>query len=152
MKRIKQLCDAYRFKGFRPLKTIKGFFGDPVARVISLQRREKNGLWRLWKDFTSFLRPKNTAGSRQALWGFTDLLGGGTATGGLSQLWGREKRKPVMAWEKWFLYQAICLLRRKEVPEHNDPRSGQGSTPQLADRQSHGNGLHAGEAPEGRQA
>jgi len=41
MKRIKQLCDAYRFQGFRPLKTLKGLFGDPVARIITLRRRGK---------------------------------------------------------------------------------------------------------------
>jgi len=41
MKRKKQLYDAYRFEGFRPIKTLKGLFGDPMARIIVLQRRGK---------------------------------------------------------------------------------------------------------------
>ena len=41
MKTTKYLCDAYGFEGFRPLKTLKGLFGDPVARIIVLKRRGK---------------------------------------------------------------------------------------------------------------
>jgi hypothetical protein len=37
----KRLVDAYRFTGFRPLEKIKGVFGDPLARVVTLTRRSK---------------------------------------------------------------------------------------------------------------
>ncbi|MGD9897430.1 MAG: hypothetical protein AB7T14_10200, partial [Candidatus Methylacidiphilaceae bacterium] len=37
----KRLLDAYRFAGFRPLEAIKGVFGDPHARVVTLARRSK---------------------------------------------------------------------------------------------------------------
>ena len=37
----KRLLDAYRFPGFRPLEKIRGIFGDPKARVITLVRRSK---------------------------------------------------------------------------------------------------------------
>jgi len=37
----KHLLDAYRFPGFRPLEKIRGIFGDPKARVITLVRRSK---------------------------------------------------------------------------------------------------------------
>ncbi|HKU52359.1 MAG TPA: hypothetical protein VJQ25_07830, partial [Nitrospira sp.] len=37
----KRLLDAYAFPGFRPGKTVKGIFGDPQARVITLARRSK---------------------------------------------------------------------------------------------------------------
>lgn len=37
----KRLLDAYRFPGFRPLEKIRGLFGDPKARVITLVRRSK---------------------------------------------------------------------------------------------------------------
>src|ERR1039457_3033087 len=37
----RQLRDAYRFPGFVPLPIIRGTFGDPHARVVSLKRREK---------------------------------------------------------------------------------------------------------------
>jgi len=37
----KRLLDAYRFPGFRPDELVKGIFGDPRARVITLVRRSK---------------------------------------------------------------------------------------------------------------
>jgi hypothetical protein len=37
----KRLHDAYRFPGFRPLEEVKGVFGDPFARVVTLVRRSK---------------------------------------------------------------------------------------------------------------
>jgi hypothetical protein len=37
----KRLLDAYRFPGFRPVAELRGVFGDPYARVISLVRRSK---------------------------------------------------------------------------------------------------------------
>lgn len=39
-----KLEDTYCFPGFRPKATIKGIVGDPKARVITLQRREKKRL------------------------------------------------------------------------------------------------------------
>ena len=33
--------NKYRFPGFRPKAEIKGIFGDPKARVIQLERRQK---------------------------------------------------------------------------------------------------------------
>ena len=41
MSKRKSLLDAYRFPGFRPKATIQGIFGDPKARVIRLERRQK---------------------------------------------------------------------------------------------------------------
>ena len=41
MRRIKSLYDAYAFPGFRPLRTLKGLFGDRYARVVVLKRRGK---------------------------------------------------------------------------------------------------------------
>lgn len=41
MSKKKRLVDGYQFPGFRPKTTIKGIFGDPKARVIRLERRQK---------------------------------------------------------------------------------------------------------------
>ena len=41
IKRKRRLWDAYAFQGFRPLHTVRGVFGDPKARVITLVRRSK---------------------------------------------------------------------------------------------------------------
>lgn len=40
-KRARQLADAYAFPGFRPLRSVRGVFGDPKARIITLVRRSK---------------------------------------------------------------------------------------------------------------
>jgi len=41
MPKRKRLLDIYRFLGFVPQPTIRGIFGDPLAVVITLQRRRK---------------------------------------------------------------------------------------------------------------
>jgi hypothetical protein len=38
-KRRRRLWDEYAFPGFRPLPTVRGVFGDPKTRVITLKRR-----------------------------------------------------------------------------------------------------------------
>src|SRR5271157_5638726 len=37
----RRLVDAYRFAGFRPVEHVRGVFGDPYARIITLVRRSK---------------------------------------------------------------------------------------------------------------
>jgi hypothetical protein len=41
MAKRKRLLDIYRFPGFVPHPKVKGIFGDPLAVVITLQRRRK---------------------------------------------------------------------------------------------------------------
>lgn len=41
MTKIKHLRDVYRFPNFVPETTVKGIFGDPMALVIRLRRRQK---------------------------------------------------------------------------------------------------------------
>ena len=41
MGKSRRLLDEYRFPGFRPKAKIQGIFGDPRARVITLQRSQK---------------------------------------------------------------------------------------------------------------
>ena len=44
MAKFKLLHDLYRFPGFVPLPNVRGVFGDPMAVVITLQRRRKKRL------------------------------------------------------------------------------------------------------------
>jgi hypothetical protein len=37
----RQLRDSYRFAGFFPAGTVRGVFGDPKVRILTLHRREK---------------------------------------------------------------------------------------------------------------
>ena len=41
MRKTKWLLDEYRFPGFHPAVKIKGKFGNPKARIITLKRRQK---------------------------------------------------------------------------------------------------------------
>jgi hypothetical protein len=41
MAKLKRLRDIYRFPGFVPLPNLRGLFGDPLAVIITLQRRRK---------------------------------------------------------------------------------------------------------------
>src|SRR5262245_17099219 len=43
-KRRRRLWDGYSFPGFRPQPTVRGIFGDPKARVITLNRRSNKRL------------------------------------------------------------------------------------------------------------
>src|SRR5262249_57998465 len=43
-KRSRRLWDTYSFSGFRPEQTVRGVFGDPNARIITLKRRSKKRL------------------------------------------------------------------------------------------------------------
>src|SRR5262249_59323686 len=43
-KRSRRLWDTYSFSGFRPEQTVRGIFGDPGARIITLKRRSKKRL------------------------------------------------------------------------------------------------------------
>ena len=40
-KRQRRLWDTYTFPGFCPQPTVRGVFGDPKARIITLARRAK---------------------------------------------------------------------------------------------------------------
>jgi hypothetical protein len=41
MAKRRRLQDEYRFAGARPLATVRGVFGDPMARIVTLVRRRK---------------------------------------------------------------------------------------------------------------
>jgi hypothetical protein len=41
MQKIMRLPDTYRFPGFRPAAIVRGIFGDPKARIVTLLRRRK---------------------------------------------------------------------------------------------------------------
>ena len=41
MRKKRGLYDAYRFPGYRPEVKGKGIFGDPIAQVVVLKRRQK---------------------------------------------------------------------------------------------------------------
>jgi len=48
METRRRLVDLYRFPGFRPRASVRGVFGDPQARVVSLERRGKKLFCSAW--------------------------------------------------------------------------------------------------------
>jgi hypothetical protein len=54
-----KLEDAYRFPGYVPQANVRGIFGDSSARVLTLRRKEKNGMRHLWTYPQGILRPEN---------------------------------------------------------------------------------------------
>src|SRR5215472_11176488 len=97
MATFKLLQDLYRFPGFVPQTRIRGFFGDPHAVVITLQRRRKNGLLCLWSAPLDLLRPAAPPRPRPLLWrqaGLPRLLPSQSPLPALPE---REDRTPGMA-------------------------------------------------------
>lgn len=74
MAQKKSLLDVYRFPGCRPRATIKGIFGDPKARIIQLERRQKKRCAGVAGRYTGVLttaRPVWSGTSRAGMRGFT---------------------------------------------------------------------------------
>ena len=63
-KRRRRLWDAYCFPGFWPEPTVRGIFGDPKARVISLKRRSKSRRENLTLDGKKALKTLLAANKR----------------------------------------------------------------------------------------
>src|SRR6267142_5535581 len=40
-KRLRRLWDTYSFEGFRAEPVVRGVFGDPKVRIVTLKRRSK---------------------------------------------------------------------------------------------------------------
>jgi hypothetical protein len=56
----RRLADAYRFPGFHPEAIVRGLFGDPKARLVSLRRCRKKRSVELAADL---IEPSTTARS-----------------------------------------------------------------------------------------
>src|SRR5258705_9014646 len=44
-KRLRRLWDTYSFEGFRAEPVVRGVFGDPKVRIVTLKRRSKKHRW-----------------------------------------------------------------------------------------------------------
>ena len=55
MKTNKTLSDLFSFPGFRARSKLKGVFGDSPARIVTLVRRQKNGVFLMWQGLAELL-------------------------------------------------------------------------------------------------
>jgi transposase len=76
-KRQRRLSDGYSFAGFRALETVRGVFGDPDVRMVTLDRRSKKGLRLLRSRPNGLVRSSAAACSRSVERRISDRSGFG---------------------------------------------------------------------------
>src|SRR6266571_5583410 len=127
-KRSRRLWDTYSFPGFRPEPTVRGIFGDPKARVITLKRRsKKNGMRVLRSRADGLVRPQGPPGTRSVLRRHADISGIGGAAPRLSRLWQGEAGAARLSGGQSTLHQALCLLCGPPLPAGADQGGGGGT-------------------------
>src|SRR4029453_9822398 len=134
----RRLWDAYRFPGFRPGPTVTGIFGEPHARIITLTRRSKKGLWDLRSGAARVVRPPAPPHSGSRLRRPADLPRPRGAARGLPPLSHGEAGAARLPGGQPLLHQALRLLRGPALSGLADPGRGQGAAARLAHRQSAG--------------
>ena len=120
--------DAYAFPGFRPQPTVRGVFGDPKARVVTLVRRSKKRSAAAVGESHSGWYDRRTRRVRDLSCGDTRIylefevrrVQCRALRQGEARAAGVSGRQPV-------LYQALCLLRGPALPVGDDQGRGQGA-------------------------
>lgn len=120
MRKTKRLLDEYRHPGCRPRAKLKGKFGDRQARVIVLERRQKNGMRLLRDGASEFLRSRDQAYTRLAVRWAADISGGWDQEGELPCLWESEDRGTEMVGWDGTAYAAIDDRGGVAVPRSDD--------------------------------
>src|ERR1017187_587304 len=143
----KRLEDAYRFPGFRPSRWVRGVFGDPQARIMLLERRQKNSLRRLRSRAQDILRPQDTARARSLMRGYASVSRGGVAASGVPELRSGEAGEADLDRRQSAVHQTLCLLCRAAMPGVDAERRIQGTALGLADGQEPGDTVHARATP-----
>ncbi|MDH5562025.1 MAG: hypothetical protein OEY91_00145 [Nitrospirota bacterium] len=141
MPKKRSLLDAYRFPGFRPRARIKGIFGDPQARVIRLERRQKNGVRLVWHLAREFLRPQGPSYPGSVLWGHAYSPGSGGPPSLVSVVRQGEVGDVAVAGGQSVLHEALCLVCGTALPGNNGQGGGEGTQVGLEDREESGQGV-----------
>ena len=144
-KRARRLWETYAFSGFRPTATVRGVFGDPKARIVSLMRRSKNCMRQVWQNRQAG-RPKSAAGSGFVLWRHAGISGVRDSSGTLSKLRQSEARATGVFGGQSILHQALCPLCGAALPHGDYQGRGQGTQVGLAYGQGVGQAIPEGAA------
>lgn len=89
----------------------KGVLGDPKARVIRLERRQKKRVRMLWHGVPEILRQQDAPYQEPLLRECEDLSeSGGGADGFLSEARKGETGTPEMVGQQLLLYDAVCVF------------------------------------------
>src|ERR1019366_480824 len=90
--RRRRLVDAYAFPGFRAGGGMRGRFGDPQMRIVTLARRAKKRARHLWDDASQLLRSHTPPGARSVERTVSHLPRFGSAPGSLPPVCRGEAR------------------------------------------------------------
>ena len=143
-KRKRRLWDAYAFPRFRPQPTVRGVFGDPKARVITLVRRSKKRLCGCCGRAQSGWYDRRTRQVRDLSCGDTRIyLEFEVRRVQCQELRQGEARAAGVSGRQPVLYQALCPLRGPALPFDHDQGLGQGAPSRLGHGQDPGEAVHA---------
>jgi transposase len=100
-----------RVPRFSSAPTVRGVFGDPKARVITLKRRAKNDLWLVRSSAPGLVRPTQATRSRFVVWRRAHPCGYRGRSSAVQELREGKARAARLPGGQSFLYQTLCLLR-----------------------------------------
>ncbi len=122
-KRARRLTDAYAFSGVRVLRPVHGVFGDPKVRVVALVRRKKTlcgvcgRAHRGWYDRRTRWVRDLSAGDYRIYLKMEVRRVHCRRCGAV-----KRERLDVLIEER-ALHQAVCLLRRPPLSQHDNLRT-----------------------------
>lgn len=128
------------------MATIKGIFGYPKARVITLWRSQKNSMWILWGGASKTLRQEETVHTGSFMRRCQDIFGSGSATGIVPEMHESEAGRAEVACNAPLLHEAICVSCREKVSQHDREGCGQRVEVGLAYSKDIGKGIDVGAA------
>jgi len=147
-----RLVDAYAFPGFRPRAFVQGMFGDAWARIVTLDRRGKNGLWGVRDSAPELLRPGAPTSAGSAVRSVSDLAGSGNPPSRLPYVPCGEAGAAGVSARARTIHAPLCPLRRSALCQRDDQGRGQGTAAGVGCGQGARQAIHARATRARRQA
>lgn len=143
MKTKTTLRDLYRFPGFRARATLKSHPEDPEECMVTLERRQKNSLFRLRYNDIKLSGPANSSGARPGCRINSHLSCVRVSPGCLPALQSREARDPLHVGQVSPIHAAVRRPHWTALSRDEHPTCCGAQSPELGSGVSHGEALHA---------
>jgi hypothetical protein len=111
--------------------------------LSGLNVHKKNDLWMLWKSAPNPLRQEGSADTGFVMWGCTHIPGSGSPAGIMQEVRKSEAGGTGLDCRQSLLHEAVCLLCRKKVPDHDGAGCSQRVEAGLAYGEGIGQRIHA---------
>ena len=119
---------------------------DPKARILRLERRGKNSVWRLRDGSPNLLRSQGPSGRGSPLRRHAGVPGDPDLPGRVSGLRQGETGISLFPLRQPLLHEAVLLLHRPAMPRLQHQGHRQGTASRLPHGQGVGEAVHAGAA------